>query len=137
MDLMWIVYFVSLLNPLNAVLSFAYVVFFLTAVCILFAIGIHKDSDTFWTNKNHQAERKDFRKKLFGKFKFTFTAAVITMLLSIFIPSEKTAYMMVGANVAQRVYDSPETKQVTEKVLKIVNGKLDSYVNEIEKQTTK
>lgn len=52
------------------------------------------------------------------------TAMFISILLVI-TPSTKTAYMMVGAYAAQRVIEAPETKQITGKIITIINDKLD------------
>ena len=52
------------------------------------------------------------------------TAIFISILLVI-MPSTKTAYMMVGAYATQKMVEAPETKQITSKIISIINDKLD------------
>lgn len=54
--------------------------------------------------------------------------------ISIFVPTEKTAYMMTAAYATQQIAEKPETKQITDKVLKIINAKLDSYIDDVSKK---
>lgn len=50
------------------------------------------------------------------------------------VPSEKTAYLMVGAYATQKIYESPEVQQVQTKVFSIINDKLDEYKKQDEKE---
>lgn len=52
------------------------------------------------------------------------TAMFISILL-VLTPSTKTAYMMVGAYATQKMVEAPETKQITGKIITIINDKLD------------
>ena len=53
---------------------------------------------------------------------------VVAILLLVAIPSEKTAYMMVGAYAVQKVAQDPRTEQTTSKVISLINKKLDEYI---------
>ena len=58
-----------------------------------------------------------------------YVVAVFTCFwLLVFLPSEQTAYTMVGAYAAQKVVEDPKVQQLSAKVLKIVEMKLDSYI---------
>jgi len=66
-----------------------------------------------------------------GEAKFPYPKTLITVLLSsillvVVVPSEKTMYTMAGAYATQKIAEAPETKEIANKVLKIINEKLDS-----------
>jgi len=57
--------------------------------------------------------------------------ALLLAFLTVLIPSEKTMYVMVGAYAAQKISQAPETKVISEKVLKVIEQKLDEQINEV------
>ena len=57
------------------------------------------------------------------------TAAIASFLL-VFVPTEKTAYTMVGAYAAQKVAENDKVQQMSGKVLTIIEQKLDGYIAE-------
>lgn len=59
-----------------------------------------------------------------------FWIGLTSIFLLIFIPSEKTAYTMVGAYAAQKVSENDKVQQMSGKVLTIIEQKLDSYIDE-------
>ena len=68
------------------------------------------------------------------KFHGTFIVlGVFMMFVSTLLPSQKTMYTMLGAYAGQSVVQS----ETADKVLKIVNGKLDEYLLEIEEKVKK
>ena len=50
--------------------------------------------------------------------------------MAIIIPSQKTAYMMVGAYATQRVAENPKVQDMSGKVLTIIEQKLDGYIED-------
>lgn len=58
------------------------------------------------------------------------TTILLLAFTQILIPTEKTAYTMVGAYAAQQVAENPRVQKMSEKVLKIIDSKLDTYVEE-------
>lgn len=56
---------------------------------------------------------------------------VVCGLISVLLPSQKTMYLMAGVWAGQAVVQS----ETADKVLKIVNGKLDEYLNDVEKSS--
>ncbi len=62
-------------------------------------------------------------------FKFKYVIAwLVCALFAVVIPSEKTAYAMLAAHTAEKVYDSPEAKQLMDKSIKALNIKLDEII---------
>lgn len=55
---------------------------------------------------------------------------MLCVALKVFLPSEKTAYMMVGAYAAQKVAENPQTQQISGKILTIINAKIDTYASD-------
>jgi hypothetical protein len=59
-----------------------------------------------------------------------FWVGVATSVFMIFLPTEKTAYTMVGAYAAQKVAENDKVQQMSGKVLTIIEQKLDNYIEE-------
>ena len=59
-----------------------------------------------------------------------FWLVVISAIILILIPSEKTAYTMVGAYAAQKVAENDKVQQMSGKVLTIIEQKLDGYIDD-------
>lgn len=57
-------------------------------------------------------------------------AASAVTTLNIAIPSERTAYIMIGAYATQQIAQDPKSAQIGSKVLTIINNKLNSIIDE-------
>lgn len=135
MDLALLVYGISLLNGIG--IFFATLMFALAVATIMsfiqFCSWKFSSSEYSWdlksdgTLKDKVAAARDFGVKV---LKYCSVATVILGMLIIFIPSERTAYMMLGAYAAQKVSQDPKAQEVGEKIMKIANAKLDQYVEE-------
>lgn len=62
---------------------------------------------------------------------------IICAFLLIFVPTEKTAYTMVGAYAAQKVAENEKVQAMSGKVLTIIEQKLDSYIEDGIDEATK
>ena len=60
---------------------------------------------------------------------------VLVCFTSVFIPSERTAYIMVAAYATQKIAQAPESRETGEKILTLINSKLDQIILEV--QSTK
>ena len=60
-------------------------------------------------------------------------AAVVTFF-NVITPSEKTMYVMVGAYAAQKITENDKVVAMSSKVLKIIETKLDGYIDDAEKE---
>ena len=63
-------------------------------------------------------------------FKRSVISLAILGFLSTLIPTERTAYIMVAAYATQKVAESPEVRDTGDKVLTLINGKLDQLILE-------
>lgn len=75
--------------------------------------------------------------KYYKNLKWSVPGAVICALIAIAIPSEKTAYTMVGAYAAQKVAEDPKVRDMSGKVLTLIEQKLDNYIDEGLKEAEK
>jgi hypothetical protein len=141
MDLALLVYGISLLE------SFGKLIGFITALCGMAVIGsgIHQLSWRFDTYEYSWNCNKDGTLKasvlanraLTTKvFKWSLIATIILSFLCVLIPSQKTAYTMVGAYVAQKVSENEKVQDTGGKVMTIINQKLDHYIEEGIKEAT-
>ena len=62
--------------------------------------------------------------------KYAGSIVVISVLLNVILPNEKTAYTMVAAYAAQKVSENDKVQQLSGKVLTIIEQKLDGYIED-------
>jgi len=132
MELAWIVYGISLLDGLGAFLS---AIFFMSCVIAggsaVFTLAFTVDTPSFYSYDQLKKEEKqakwDSNKAFFHKIlKVSMIVLAVSGLLRLITPTEKVAYMMVGAYATQQVAQSDMTK----KILNVLNAKVDSIVND-------
>lgn len=109
MELVWLVYGIGLLGNIISLTVF------ITGVCGLVA--------TFHLTSMEA-----------NKAKRWFIATVSLAFVVAILPSEKTAYTMVGAYAAQRLVQNSEVQQLSGKVLTIIEQQMDKYIAEGAKQ---
>ena len=117
MDLALLVYVISLLHGIG--------VFFLSLIFACGAVGV--GNFIYWIDYSHDDEREAGVKRRLWK---AFWVAIASAWVLILLPTEKTAYTMVGAYAAQKVAESDKVQQMSGKVLTIIEQKLDSYIDE-------
>lgn len=119
MDLALLVYAISLLKGIRGALGLVTTLTLLTIATSLFLMFLRYMDDEYQPPQ------------LVKTAKIALGLFISFGTLSIFIPTEKTAYMMTAAYATQQIVEKPETKEITDKVLKIINAKLDSYIDEV------
>ncbi len=133
MDLAILVYVISLLHGIGG---------FFTAAAIISGIFFVFFSMWKFAETDHQSyysERKNAERAANGVMcwkwmKVFATTGIISAWVLILLPTEKTAYTMVGAYAAQRVAENPKVQELSGKVLKVIENKLDKYVEEAEQK---
>ena len=114
MELALLVYAVSLLDGLLK---------FLTIMCAVAVLGVIASGVASLESYNDTAAAKRW-------FKRSVISLAILGFLSTLIPTERTAYIMVAAYAAQKVAESPEVRDTGDKVLTLINSKLDQLILE-------
>jgi hypothetical protein len=117
MDLALLVYVISLLHGIGA--------FFFCLICACGLVGV--GNFIYWIDYSHDDEQEAGVKK---RLWTAFWVAVASAWMLILLPSEKTAYTMVGAYAAQKVAESDKVQQMSGKVLTIIEQKLDGYIDD-------
>lgn len=84
-------------------------------------VNLRKDSDKYIDTVANIIHNNLIAKRLF-------IIAVTCLGLVTALPSERTAYMMVGAYAVQTVASHPSTAETSAKVLKLINIKLDEFI---------
>lgn len=123
MEFALFVWLASVIHTLSGLLGFCAILLGLAVVADLINTAAH--------NAVYSHKLKFPFQKTWGKW--CTTGALFLALLTSIIPSEKTMYAIVAAYGAQQVVQS----EAAEKVVKIVNGKLDQYLEEIEQKVKK
>jgi len=118
MELALLVYGISVMSSFAAFCV-------LMCVCLVIVVIFKLAAYDFTPSYKRAENQWGLTKKSILKYMVTFLVLAFT---SVLIPSEKTMYVMVGAYAAQKVYQSPETKVISEKVLKVIEQKLDEQI---------
>ena len=129
MELVWLVYFISMLDSVAPLLGV------LLTGCVLYILigSAYKSidlSDRDYHSEQKRAIIKQQREAMTKNIKLAVNILIVTTLLIVILPSKKTAYIMVGAYVAQRIAESGEVKTVSTKVYQLINKQLDQYLVE-------
>lgn len=122
MDLALLVYAISLLHGIGTF----FVV--LAGMCVLTVIG----NAIYYSDYCNDGTEK--AKSTIGRMWKAFWIFVISCWVLILIPTEKTAYTMVGAYAAQKVAENEKVQQMSGKVLTIIEQKLDGFIEDGIKQ---
>ena len=118
MDLALLVYGISTLQGVKAILGGLVALSF--AICL--ALFIYMGDQYGEDNKNKTWAWK--------RIKMWFAAGLVSVFFFALLPTQKTAYTMVGAYAAQKVAENEKVQQLSGKVLKIIEQKLDNYIDE-------
>lgn len=114
MDLALLVYGISLLGSLSPVLVIT-ALMSLAFVFIQFMYWV----DGYGDDRTEGCLRRGWK---------AFWVGIIAVIMLVVLPSEKTAYTMVGAYAAQKVAENEKVQQMSGKVLTIIEQKLDGYI---------
>lgn len=126
MSLALLVYAISLLGPLTVFSIVLVLVALVTALC--FAMHLVDIGNGCYPGEEEQRTKSSRKYR-----KASLILAFCLSLFVVFTPSEKTAWLMTGAMVAQNVYES----EAGDKLKKIVANKLDSILDEQLAEQTK
>ncbi len=131
MELAFLVYFISLLNSMTGVF------FALAFTSVVLVVAYALTASDYYTKYTEGCRSKDqvelFKTKTARAWmwsKIWMGMSVAFFMFANAIPSQKTAYMMVGAYAAQKVAENPKTAELSGKVIKIIEANLDRYVDE-------
>jgi hypothetical protein len=134
MELAIFVYLISVLGKLGAGLLVAIIVgaVVLLILAIWFASEV-SDSHYSWnTNRDgtptdrYQARLQSVRRGL----KWTTIILALAVVLHLFIPSTKIAWIMAGAYAAQQVIEDPRAGEIGNKVFALINQQLDQLITD-------
>lgn len=119
--LYWIIYLIDVLTPLKDV--------FWGVTILCGAVFIATLVFALEQYSNYGKEDKEY-KMLYNISKKTFIITLMSSLLAVFIPSKTTAYTLLGIKLGQIVVSKPEVQNKVDKLSKIIDIKLDKYVQE-------
>ena len=135
MDLALLVYAISLLEKFQVFFGFVIGTTAVIAIgSLIYTLDAGSGGYEYSWNLNKDGTLKDSvltkRATVKKALKWSIVGVVISSLIQIMIPSERTAYTMVGAYAAQKVVENEKVAQMSGKVLKVIEQKLDSYVDD-------
>ena len=128
MDLALLVYGINVLGKLGIVLGLA-TAFGIVVFAISTLVRVFHTKET-WDSKHDDEIKQGRRDASVTVMKYAGSIVVISILLNVILPNEKTAYTMVAAYAAQKVSENDKVQQMSGKVLTIIEQKLDGYIAE-------
>ena len=129
MDLVWLVYAISLLHGFGTLLIMSAIVSGFFGMCFLIYRGAECSQES-WHGERECQKRAEKGKWAMGHVKTCLKVFILSAVLATLLPTEKTAYMMVGAYATQKIAENDKVQETGGKVLQIINQKLDQYVEE-------
>ena len=129
MDLVWLVYGISLLHGFGGLLIAGAIVSSFFGLCFLIYRGAECSQES-WHGERENQKRAEKGVWAMGHAKTCLKVFITCSILATLLPTEKTAYMMVGAYATQKIAEDDRVQETGGKVLKIINQKLDTYVEE-------
>ena len=124
MEMALIIWLAGVVTPLKTFILLAVVG--ICIFCLVHALRAHLYSDTY--TRDYYPEKYGEAKEVL-KFKWVKRYVISVVLLSVtysLIPAQKTMYLMLAGYVGQGVVQS----EASEKVVKILNKKLDEYLED-------
>jgi hypothetical protein len=136
MELVWLVYVISLLSGFNGMFSFISAVSLIAGIFLLIYRAAECTQATYHSDADNK-RRAEMAEWCMGHVKTAGIVMICSMTILTLLPSEKTAYMMVGVYAAQKVAENEKVQETGGKVMNIINQKLDTYIEEGIKEATK
>lgn len=129
MDLVLLVYAISLLDGFGKMGVF----FAIASGTVMFISVMYRATECnearYYSDKEN-AERVARGVIAVRFIKWALGILIASMLFLTLLPTQKTAYMMVGAYAAQKVAENEKVQATGSKVLKLIDQKLDEYIDE-------
>lgn len=129
MELAFLVYAISLLHGISGL----FVAGIFAGLALIGFFGIWRLSEC--DRKSYYNERENDERVANGVMcvrwiKRGLALSIISATVLVFVPTEKTAYTMVGAYAAQKVAENDKVQAMSGKVLTIIEQKLDGYIQD-------
>lgn len=143
MELALLIYIISIFPQISHFLVMITTALVIVAI-VLFVVWAVNIEEPSFTHESEIAKRREILAKIKSWFKNIITWLIVINIINIAIPSERTAYMMVGGYLSQSIAQSEtmgkvltESGKLSNKVLTIINSKLDGYIDEAIKEVEK
>ena len=129
MDLALLVYGISLLHGIGSFFVATIIICGATTFILSMYRATECDRKSYYSTEENDA-RVAGGKNAVKWIKRLIVTGIISAWILILIPSEKTAYTMVGAYAAQKVVENDKVQAMSGKVLTIIEQKLDGYIED-------
>ena len=135
MSLALLVYLIYSISGLKLVISIITVLSF----CVLFVssgIRLAREDYSWYFDRAGKLKEdvKQFRSMIDKLIKYSFISLLVSAFLVAIIPSERTAWLMVGAYAGQKIAENEKVQELSGKVITIIESKINEYATEKGKQ---
>lgn len=131
---MTLAFIVYLIYSINTFKGFVVATLFISVIILLIATVIHLTREDYsWCydrNGNLKEDIVSFRSMIAKSIKYSFIVCIVSAFITAIIPSEKTAWMMVGAYAGQKIAENEKVQELSGKVIQIIEKRMDEYLIE-------
>jgi hypothetical protein len=136
MDLALLVYGISVVSSIKTPLIIGTLLLGISFAGLTLAKLIHVTPSEY--DRKYNMDTYTSNKHAIDKWwKTVGITAIIIAFFNVITPTEKTMYIMVGAYAAQKVSENDKVVVLSSQVLKIIESKLDAYIDDAEKEVKK
>lgn len=136
MDLALLVYVISVVASIKIPLVIGTIVLGISFIGLTIAKMVYVAPSEY--DRKYKMEEYTETKNAVNRWWKTVGVVVgVVAFVNVIAPSEKTMYVMVGAYAAQKVAENEKVAVLSSKVLKIIESKLDGYIEEAENEVKK
>ena len=130
MELALLVYLISILKPIHVLCA---VIMGLSIPVLILVIIIRIEMRDLYSS-DPTSRKLELHKSM---RRWGIAAFVVGALGFMFVPTERTAYMMVGAYTAQKIATDPTVARLNAKVIELIERKIDEYGTKLPTPTAK
>ena len=133
MDLALLVYVISVITSIKIPLIIGTIVLGVSFIGLTIAKMVYVAPSDY--DRKYKLEEYTETKNAVNRWWKTVGVVVgVVAFVNVITPSEKTMYVMVGAYAAQKITENDKVISMSSKVLKIIETKLDGYIDDAEKE---
>lgn len=133
MDLALLVYVISVVASIKIPLIIGTIVLGISFIGLTIAKMVYVAPSDY--DRKYKLEEYTETKNAVNRWwKTTGIVVGVVAFVNVITPSEKTMYVMVGAYAAQKITENDKVISMSSKVLKIIETKLDGYIDDAEKE---
>lgn len=134
-SLVFLIWGIGMISPFNVLITLltvaAIVGVVITAIWLMCNAAVDWKYDRYDDIEKKQKLHSTQNTALQYWLKFSIVGFIFAMLINILVPTERTAWMMVGVLTAEKLLENPAVKETSANVLNLINAKIKQETNSV------